>query len=142
MNGYGKRVLVADDDEQIRFLLALLLEQDGYSVHTATCGGEALDEMMKRRFDAIVTDVEMPRITGFDVLAFCRAAFPRVPVILMSATSNEYRDPALERGAYAYVEKPFNGDDLLRVLRTACRITAEERTEREQPEIGSFLLPS
>ena len=142
MNGYGKRVLVVDDDEQIRFLLALLLEQDGYSVHTATCGGDALDELMKRRFDAIVTDVEMPRITGFDVLAFCRAAFPRVPVILMSATSIEYRNPALLRGACAYVEKPFNGDDLLRVLRTACRTTAEERMWCEQPEVGSFLLPS
>ena len=123
MNGYGKRVLVVDDDEQIRFLVAYLLEQDGYSVHTARGGQEAMDEIVKRRFDAIVTDVEMPRTTGFEVLVFCRAVFPQVPVILMSATSKEHRNPTLERSAYAWIEKPFDGSELLRVLRAACGTT-------------------
>lgn len=139
MNGYGKRVLVVDDDEQIRFLVALLLEQDGYSVHTAMGGLEALDEMMKRRFDAIVTDVDMPRNGGFDVLAFCRTVFPRVPVILMSAISAEHRDPALKKGAWAYVEKPFTADDLLHVLHAASRTTMGEGAENEQRPICSFL---
>jgi DNA-binding NtrC family response regulator len=144
MNGYGKRVLVVDDDEQIRFLLAVLLEQDGYSVHTAIGGQEALDEMKKRRFDAVVTDVEMPRTTGFEVLEFCRAVFPRVPVVLMSSAAREHQNP-LERFAYAYVEKPFDGSDLLRVLRAACRTKmkeGEEGTETEQRRIGSCSVPS
>ena len=142
MNGYGKRVLVVDDDEQIRLLLCLLLEQDGYSVHMATGGTEALDEMMKRRFDAILTDVEMPRTTGLEVLAFCRAIFPRVPVILMSAISEEYRKPAARRGAWAYVEKPFTGDEVLRVLRAACGTTTEEGAGAEQRQARSFLQAS
>lgn len=126
MNGYGKRILVADDDEQIRLLLCLLLEQDGYSVHTAADGEEALDEMMRNRFDVILTDVEMPRRTGLAVLSFCRAMFPEVPVVLMSAIAEGFRDPELKRGAYAFIEKPFDGDYLLRVLRAACRKTAGE----------------
>jgi DNA-binding response OmpR family regulator len=144
MNGYGKRVLVADNDEQIRLLLCLLLEQDGYSVHTAGDGEEALDEMMKRRFDAVLTDVEMPRTTGFEVLAFCRVSFPRVPVILMSAMSKEeVRDPALERGAWAYLEKPFDSNELLRILRLACRASTEEGTKDEESQVSAFVqLPS
>ena len=82
---------------------------------------------MKRRFDVILTDVEMPRTTGFEVLSFCRAIFPEMPVILMSALAEEFRDPELERGASAFLEKPFDGDRLLRVLRAACRKTAGER---------------
>lgn len=140
--GYGKRVLVVDDDEQIRLLLCLLLEEDGYNVHTATGGEEALDEMMKRRFDAVLTDVEMPGTTGLDVLEFCRVIFPRVPVILMSAISEEYRKPALKRGAWAYVEKPFDGDELLRVLRAACRTSTGKQTGAEESPARSFVLPS
>jgi DNA-binding response OmpR family regulator len=144
MNGYGKRVLLADNDEEIRLLLCLLLERNGYSVHAAADGEEALDEMMKRRFDAILTDVEMPRTTGFEVLTFCRVNFPQVPVILMSATSKEeFSNPALEQGAWAYIEKPFDSDELLRILRLACRTTREEGTEDEEPQVSAFIrLPS
>jgi DNA-binding response OmpR family regulator len=98
--------------------------------------------MMKRRFDAVVTDVEMPRTTGFEVLEFCRAVFPQVPVVLMSAAAQENRNAALERFAYAYVEKPFAGSDLLRLLRTACRTTMGEGMESEERRIGSCSLPS
>jgi DNA-binding response OmpR family regulator len=127
MDGYGKRILVVDDDEQIRLLLCLVLAQDGYSVHTAAGGDEALGEMMKRRFDVILTDVEMPRTTGFDILAYCRTASPGMPVVLMSAMTGDLRDPVLEQGASAYLEKPFGADEVLRALRMACRKTAGER---------------
>ncbi len=71
MEGYGKRILVVDDEEHIRVLLCLLLEQDGYNVHIATDGEEALDEMMKRRFDIVLTDFDMPGVTA---LAYSRSA--------------------------------------------------------------------
>ena len=116
MDGYGKRILVVDDDEQVRLLLSLVLAQDGYSVHTASGGQEALGEMMKRRFDAILTDVEMPRMTGLDILSYCRTASPDVPVILMSAITGDPRNPVLEQGAFACLEKPFAADELLCAL--------------------------
>jgi CheY-like chemotaxis protein len=128
VDGYGKRILVVDDDEQVRLLLSLVLAQDGYSVHTASGGQEALGEMMKRRFDAILTDVEMPRMTGLDILSYCRTASPDVPVILMSAITGDPRNPVLEQGAFACLEKPFAADELLCALRMACGTkTVEER---------------
>ena len=68
MKGYGKRILVVDDEEHIRVLLCLLLEQDGYSVHTANGGEGAILEMMLRRFDVILTDFDMPKTNGLDVI--------------------------------------------------------------------------
>jgi DNA-binding response OmpR family regulator len=132
MNGYGKRVLLADNDEEIRVLLCLLLEQNGYSVHTAADGEEALDEWWRNG------------LMRFEVLTFCRVNFPQVPVILMSATSKEeFSNPALEQGAWAYIEKPFDSDELLRILRLACRTTREEGTEDEEPQVSAFIrLPS
>jgi two-component system, chemotaxis family, chemotaxis protein CheY len=127
VDGYGKRILVVDDDEQIRLLLCLVLAQDGYSVHTAAGGEEAFGEMMKRRFDVILTDVEMPRTTGFDILAYCRTATPGLPVVLMSGVTGDLRDPVLEQGASGYLEKPFDTDEVLRALRMACWKTAGER---------------
>jgi FixJ family two-component response regulator len=71
--------------------------------------------------------VEMPGTTGHDVLSFCRAIFPEVPVVLMSAVAKEFRDPELEQGATAFLEKPFESDRLLAVLSMACGKTAGER---------------
>jgi FixJ family two-component response regulator len=69
----------------------------------------------------------MPGTTGLEVLSFSRAIFPEVPEVLISALAEEFRDPELERGASAFLEKPFDSDRLLRVLRAACRKTAGER---------------
>ena len=127
MEGYGKRILVVDDEELIRVLLCLLLEQDGYSVHAATGGEEALDEMMKRRFDIVLTDFDMPRRNGLDVLSFGRVICPDVPIIIMSAVP-EIEDVARERGAYACILKPFDNHDLLDLLHGAVQTSGAERS--------------
>ncbi len=119
MEGYGKRILIVDDDEHIRVLLCLLLEQDGYSVHAATGGEEALDEMMKRRFDIVLTDFDMPKRNGLDVLSSGRVICPDVPIIIMSALTREFKDVAKEQGAYACIEKPFDSQYLLNLLHVA-----------------------
>ena len=64
MEGYGKRVLIAEDEESVRRLLAVVLEEAGYTVHAVEDGMEALAEMKKRRFDAVVADYRMPRLDG------------------------------------------------------------------------------
>ena len=127
MEGYGKRILVVDDEEHIRVLLCLLLEQDGYNVHTATDGEEALDEMMKRRFDIVLTDFDMPRRNGLGVLSFGRVICPGVPILLMSAVP-EIVDVARERGAYACILKPFDNHDLLDLLHGAVQTSGAERS--------------
>ena len=125
MKGYGKRILVVDDEEHIRVLLCLLLEQDGYSVHTANGGEGAIHEMMLRRFDVILTDFDMPKRNGLDVISFGRTICPDVPILLMSAVP-EMEDVARERGAYACILKPFDNRDLLDLLHGAVqRLGAE-----------------
>lgn len=119
MEGYGKRILVVDDEEHIRILLCLLLEQDGYSVHAAADGEAALDEMMKRRFDIVLTDFEMPRRNGLDLLSFARVICPDLPVIIMSAQTRAVKDRVIEQGAYACIEKPFDSRYLLDLVHAA-----------------------
>ena len=127
MKGYGKRILVVDDEERIRVLLCLLLEQDGYSVHTANGGEGAIHEMMLRRFDVILTDFDMPKRNGLDVISFGRTICPDVPILLMSAVP-EMEDVARERGAYACILKPFENHDLLDLLHGAVQMLGAERS--------------
>jgi CheY-like chemotaxis protein len=127
MKGYGKRILVVDDEEHIRVLLCLLLEQDGYSVHTANGGEGAIHEMMLRRFDVILTDFDMPKTNGLDVISFGRTICPDVPILLMSAVP-EMEDVARERGAYACIPKLFDKRDLLDLLHGAVQRLGAERS--------------
>ena len=85
MEGYGKRVLIAEDEESVRRLLAVVLEEAGYTVHAVEDGMEALAEMKKRRFDAVVADYRMPRLDGEQFLLLSRLMWPQTPTVLLSA---------------------------------------------------------
>ena len=72
MDGCGKRVLVADDDEDERILLSMVLENAGYSVHMASDGRRTMEEMKRRRFDVVLTDHHLPKINGFQLVLLGR----------------------------------------------------------------------
>ncbi len=116
MEGYGKRVLVADDEESVRRLVAEVLEQAGYIVHAAADGVEALGEMKKRRFDAVISDFHMPRLNGEQFLLLCRLMWPDIPVLLLSADLREVPLPLKQHGASMLLAKPFSSQSLLRAL--------------------------
>ena len=118
MDGYSRRVLVVDDDKNARDLLSLLLERSGYSVHCAGDGLEALHEMKKRRFDAVLTDYRMPRLDGLKLLLLSRIVWPATPVIIVSGESSDQAELAVERGATAWIQKPYEPGQVLRLLRT------------------------
>lgn len=118
MDGYGKRVLIVDDDENARNLLSLLLERAGYNVHHAGDGLEAAHEMKKRRFDAVLTDYRMPRLDGLKLLLLSRIVWPATPVIMISGESSDQAELAVERGAAAWIQKPYEPKQVLRLLRT------------------------
>jgi DNA-binding response OmpR family regulator len=108
-------VLVADDDDDIRDLVAFRLDRAGYEVLRAGDGQQALDLAKKHVPDLAVLDVMMPKLTGYDVTRELRAdaATSRIPVILLTARVQE-ADVArgFEAGADDYVKKPFSPQEL------------------------------
>jgi len=127
MDGYGKRVLVVDDDYETKQLLARLLEHAHYNVHLADDGLQALHEMKKRNFDAVLTDYHMPRMNGMEFLVLSQVVWPNTPVILLSGDSEDLADHAIERGAFSWIRKPFETQLLLSVLGSATQVTPEDR---------------
>jgi DNA-binding NtrC family response regulator len=117
----GGFVVVVDDDEPTIQVLRGLLQLDGFEVATARDADEALDLMTRRVPDAVLSDVQMPGSGGRGLLRAVHARFPGVPVIMMSG-EREVPADLLREGAYAYLSKPFNIDDVVSVLDAALQL--------------------
>jgi CheY-like chemotaxis protein len=106
------RVLVVDDDAEIREIIATTLKDDGYSVDTASNGAEALRKANQHQPRAVILEVMMPVMDGWEFLAQWRTrpAERRAPVLVVSAVGNQRA--ALEAGAQAYLSKPFDLETL------------------------------
>ena len=114
--GRSHVVLVVDDDPDIRLLLRLHLEGAGYTVHEASDGADALHQLGEQAFDAVVLDLRMPRVDGFEVLARMRdeGLLDRTPVLTCSAHADEDVVAELSRtGTSAHVAKPFRPQQLI-----------------------------
>jgi DNA-binding response OmpR family regulator len=111
-------VLIADDDVDIRILVSAILGNHGIKVHTATHGAEAMEMMTKDPPDAVVLDVNMPGMDGFEVLAKMREVGSTIPAVLLTARQQEMDIlRAFSLGAKDYVVKPFSPMELLARLR-------------------------
>jgi two-component system chemotaxis response regulator CheY len=124
MDGYGKRILVIDDDAGCQELLTVLLEREGYIVHTSDNGSAGVEEMNKRRFDAVIADCHISGFNGLEFAAFSRAAWPDTPIILLSADLDTVMEYAGEHGSVACIRKPYETTMLLSVLRAAAESTS------------------
>jgi len=114
------RVLVVDDEKRLADSLADYLGQDGVECETAYDGSAGRARLMEASFDVVATDLRMPGLDGLELLRWVRDEGPQVPVIMMSA-HGEVRDAveAMRLGAYDYLVKPFDPDELLIRLRKA-----------------------
>jgi|RhiMetdeSRZDD1v2_1073273.scaffolds.fasta_scaffold09388_10 two-component system, NtrC family, response regulator PilR len=107
------RVLVVDDEQSMRDLLAIMLRQAGYHVTLADGGETAIDALKAESFDLIVTDLRMRKVDGLAVLRAAREFSPRTVVLVVTAyASTETAVEAMKLGAYDYVTKPFKLDEL------------------------------
>jgi two-component system, NtrC family, response regulator AtoC len=131
-----RRVLVVDDEENLRLVLRTLLRRNGYEVETAASGEEALGLVDSFGPDFILTDVRMPKMGGLDLLATIKAKGNDATVIVMSAYGNtDLAIEAIKSGAYDYVQKPFKSDEVVLALRKAEErelLRRENRALREE----------
>ncbi len=131
-----RRVLVVDDEENIRLVLRTLLKRHGYEVETAPGGEEALTLVETFGPDVVITDVRMPRMGGMDLLSTLRAKGNEATVIVMSAYGNlDQAIDAIKAGAYDYIQKPFKPDEVVLALRKAEEresLRRENRVLREE----------
>jgi two-component system response regulator PilR (NtrC family) len=114
------RILVVEDERNMREVLAILLEEEGYGVVTAADGGEGLSWLGKDIFDLIITDIKMPVAGGFEILNTAKEVSPETPVIMITAFGTvDSAIEAMKHGAYDYIHKPFKIDELRVIVRNA-----------------------
>jgi two-component system response regulator PilR (NtrC family) len=113
-------ILVVDDDRQMREFLEIMLTQEGYRVTCSGEGKEALNLCTKHEFDLVITDLKMPKVDGIGFLKGVKEVSPETMVILITAyASGETAVTAMQEGAYDYIEKNFDIEDLKSVVRDA-----------------------
>ena len=130
-----RRILVVDDEENLRLVLRTMLKRAGYEVETASTGEEALEKVEAFGPDVVLTDVRMPKMSGLDLLASLRAKNSPATVIVMSAYGSvDLALEAMKAGAYDYVAKPFKPDEILLTLRKAEERESLRRENRQLRE--------
>jgi two-component system response regulator AtoC len=126
------RLLLVDDEENVRLALRTYLRKQGYDVDAAANVAEALERLAAVAYDFVVTDVRMPGASGLDLLASVQRSAPTTTVVVMSAYGAiEQALEAIKAGAYDYVAKPFKPEELALVLRKAEERETLRRANRE-----------
>ncbi len=127
----SSRVLVVDDEQSLLEFLLLFFQSEGYETEVAQSVEEAREALAKKRFDLVFSDIMMPDGNGLDLLRDIKATHPQTSVIMMTAyTSSKSAVEAMKMGAYNYVSKPFNLDEL-----KALAAGALEKTSLEEENI-------
>ena len=107
------RILIIEDDEEMRSLLEDVLDEEGFKTESASNGSEGLRKLSKESFDLILTDIRMPGLTGLDILPVIKRLQPEASVIVITAFGNEeIHRRSVEKGAAGYLEKPIHMDKL------------------------------
>jgi len=138
------RILVVDDEEPIRTFLLRLLRMHDYGVDMAGDGAEALDRLERQRYDLMLLDRNMPRISGVDVLASVRSSsrFDDLPIIMVTCASFiKEIDEAFISGADGFVIKPFDPGKLLAKVKLTLMTGRIPRPERRQQDEFRALYP-
>lgn len=130
------RLLLADDEPQLLRAMARLLKAAGYELETVASGDAAVAALDGQSYDAIISDISMPGLTGIELLKVIHERDPDVPVILVTgAPAVETAVEALEHGAYKYLVKPVSPERLEEVVQKAVQLGQMARIRREAAEI-------
>ncbi|HHH31528.1 MAG TPA: sigma-54-dependent Fis family transcriptional regulator, partial [Polyangiaceae bacterium] len=133
------QILVVDDEANLRKVLAAQLGRDGYEVHTAEDGEAALAFLRQHHVDLVITDLRMPKLGGMDLLRSALREQPDLPVIILTAHGTvDTAVEALKTGAFDYISKPFDKDEVRLIVDKALktRALASRDASRHQPPSG------
>ncbi len=141
-------ILVVDDDLRMRQLIEELLKEEGYAVSATGDSRDALLLLKERAYDVVITDLKMPYVDGLEVLAYAKEVHPLSLVIMVTAHGTvESAIAAIRKGAYDYIQKPFEPDHLMLLVERALKhgdllqenrkLSAEIRSFKEDDFIGS-----
>jgi len=118
-----KRILIIDDEPQIRLMLKKMLEREGFDIIVASDGKEGMKLFEKDPVDLVITDIIMPEKEGIEVILALRKGYPDVPIIAMSGGGRNPPDGYLKMaklsGVQATFEKPFKKEELLNAVKKA-----------------------
>ena len=124
-----RKILLADDDAAVREMLGRVLEMEGYEVDLARTGREAMAKFLARPADLILLDLNMPEGDGWEAHNLMNCAHPLVPVIVITARSQQYHHAA-DLGIDGLMEKPLNLPLLLATIRNFLSETEPDRVRR------------
>jgi two-component system response regulator PilR (NtrC family) len=134
----AKRILIVDDEQSMREMLAILLKKEGLDVRSAGSRAEAADQLARGAVDLVLTDVKLPDGDGLEILRHVKSASPETAVVVMTAYGTaEMAVAARKLGAEAYILKPFDVDELRIVVRDAlANRRLREEVVRLKREVG------
>lgn len=138
-----EKILVVDDEQSLREVLSIMLKRTGYAVTSVADGEEAIELLNKDIFDLVITDLRMPKIDGMEVLKAAKSASPETVVLIITGfASADSGVEAMKQGAYDYLTKPFQVDEVQLIIRNALekrRLTTENiLLKREMASQSSF----
>ena len=126
-------ILIVDDELSMRQFLKILLEKEGYTVATAADGQEALTLASQQPFDLVISDIRMPGMSGLDLLAQLKQVKADIGVIMITAfASPDDAVAAMKNGAFDYITKPFNVDEIKSVIRAVLK-----KQQKAEPQAAS-----
>ncbi len=127
-------ILIVDDELSMRELLEYMLKREGYRVDCAENGRKAAALVAQNAYDLLLCDIRLGDMSGLDVLRACKKHHPETVVIMISAyASTEIAVEAMNEGAYDYVPKPFNKDELMETVAKAVKLRTIE--QEKAPEL-------
>ena len=141
MTNFPPHILVVDDEISMRELLNVMLSREGYRISCAESGRKAIEMIEKENYDLLLCDIRLGDITGLDVLKACKSDNSSTVVIMISAyATTETAVEAMNMGAYDYVPKPFDNEELKQTIAKALNLrTVEHEKEILDDELKKTL---
>lgn len=134
-----KKILIIDDEKSIGKILSIMFKKEGFKAKSVTNPQEGLDMITTYRPNCIITDINMDTLNGLDILKYVNKNTPHIPVIIMTAYSTkENAIEAVNQGAFYYLEKPFDNEVMLSIVKKALEL--DELEHSKDPDSSDYLV--
>jgi DNA-binding NtrC family response regulator len=137
--GETARILIVDDDENIRKVIATILEEEGYAVESVDTARKAIEKTKRKFYNLALIDIRLPDMEGIELLTKMKTTTPRIrKIIITGYPTLQNAMEAVNRGADAYIMKPFDMDKVLSTIKNQLRKQEEEK-RYSQDKVAEFI---